>query len=172
MLKCIYLLLITGISFTTFGQNNQKPFVSKDSSYNENIRKSRLYNVYIPRDIDDALAKLIELTDQDARNRLLTIDENTMAKKLYFGLGRWMEYNWNFEEGSRFSHYLRQKGLIFTEDMTRFMLIIFHRHISQKELKSEELIAKLSDERKKKIKSEQEKMTVIQTEKKIIPKND
>ena len=83
-----------------------------------------------------------------------------------------MEYNWNFEEGSRFSHYLRQKGLIFTEDMTRFMLIIFHRHISQKELKSEELIAKLSDERKKKIKSEQEKMTVIQTEKKIIPKND
>ena len=79
MLKCVYLLLITGISFTTFGQNNQKPFVSKDSSYNENIRKSRLYNVYIPRDIDDALAKLIELTDQDARNRLLTIDENTLV---------------------------------------------------------------------------------------------
>lgn len=150
MLKCIYFLLITGISFTTFGQNNQKPFVSKDSSYNENIRKSRLYNVYIPRDIDDALAKLIELTDQDARNRLLTIDENTMAKN----------YILVWEGGWSTIGILKKvlvftlpeaKGLIFTEDMTRFMLIIFHRHISQKELKSEEIIAKLSDERKKKL---------------------
>ena len=94
-----------------------------------------------------------------------------MAKKLYFGIGRWMEYNWNFEEGSRFSHYLRQKGLIYAEDMTKFMLIIFHRHLKQSPLNIDDLIKKMAEERKRKIKEEKEKLPVISTEKKIIPKN-
>lgn len=109
MVRMIVFLTMFCSSKIIFGQKVQSNMLSKDSLYNENIKKSRLYNVYIPRDIDDALIKLIELTNEDARLPLLKIDEHTMAKKLYFGLGRWMEYNWNFEEGSRFSHYLRTR---------------------------------------------------------------
>ncbi len=153
------------------GQKKTTSFVSKDSLYNENIKKSRLYGVYIPRDIDDAMSKLMELTTEEGRQPLKTIDEETMSKKLYFGLGRWMEYNWNFEEGSRISHYLRQKGLTYTEDMTRCMLRLFHRHVLKQPLKTDELIQILVEERKEKIRIEKEKMKIISTEKKIKPKN-
>lgn len=171
MIRMIKIIMLLCISMSIYTQESQNKFLSKDSLYNENIKKSRLYNVYIPRDIDDALSKLMELTNEEARKPLMNIDEVTMAKKLYFGLGRWMEYNWNFEEGSCFSHYLRQKGLIYTEDMTKFMLIIFHRHIKQSPLYIDDLIKKMADERKRKIKEEKEKLPVISTEKKIIPKN-
>ena len=152
MIRMIKILTLLCISVSIYSQESQNKFLSKDSLYNENIKKSRLYNVYIPRDIDDALTKLMELTTEEARKPLLNIDEATMAKKLYFGLGRWMEYNWNFEEGSRFSHYLRQKGLIYAEDMTKFMLIIFHRHLKQSPLNIDDLIKKMAEERKRKIK--------------------
>lgn len=153
-------------------QDKTKPIFPKDSLYLENIKKSRLFGVYIPRDIDDALLKLMELTDENARKPLLAIDEVTMSKKLYFGLGRWMEYNWNFEEGSRFSHYLRMKGLLYTEDMTRFMLVMFHRYINKKPLMTDKLVAQFISDRNKKTKDEQEKMKVISSEKKIISKNE
>ncbi len=145
-------------------QNQQKVILPKDSLYNANIKKSKLYGVYIPRDIDDAMAKLMELTTEEARKPMLKVGEDTIARKLYFGLGRWMEYNWNFDEGSRFSHVLREKGLAYTEDMTRFMLITFHRHISKKPLDSDVLISKIVKQRMEKIQKAREKDTIIKVE--------
>ena len=140
--------------FIVNAQDKSEKFVSKDSLYNENIKKSKLYGVYIPRDIDDALGKLLELTTIEAREPLKNVDEEVVAKKLHFGLGRWMEYNWNFAEGSRFSHYLRQKGIIYAEDMTRFMLILFHRQVVGNPLDVDKLVKKIVDERTKKIEEE------------------
>ncbi|MFZ1749694.1 MAG: DUF6794 domain-containing protein [Saprospiraceae bacterium] len=154
------------------GQEKKQALVNNDSTYLENIKKSKLYGVYIPRDIDDALKKLMELTTEEARTPLKAIDEVQMAKKLFFGLGRWMEYNWNFAEGSRFSHYLRQKGLSYTEDMTTCMLILFHRQILQTPLQSDVLIAKIIEERNKKIEAERAKMPVISIETKPPIKNN
>jgi len=166
--KIFYTLAII-VSGLTFGvSQDKKIIVPKDSLYNANIKKSTLYGIYIPRNTQDALSKLIELTDDEARKKLLTIDENLMAKKLYFGLGRWMEYNWNFAEGSRFSHFLRTKGLTYPEDMTRFMLITFHRYIRNAALDSDALILTISNERTQKIKKEQDKMPIISTETKPI----
>lgn len=163
---CI-LLCVVLIQNISFGQDKKnKQVIPNDSTYQDNIKKSRLYGIYIPRDIDDALSKLMELTDEDARKPLKEVSEDIMVKKLYFGLGRWMEYNWNFEEGSRFSHYLRLKGLYYTEDMTRFMLTLFHRHINQRPLESEKLIKTLIDQRSLKIKEAQSKMEIIHSEKK------
>lgn len=167
LLRVLFFIACFLIVDFVFGQDkNVKKVIPNDSTYQENIKKSRLYGVYIPRDIDDALVKLMELTDEDARKPLMNVTEDVMVKKLYFGLGRWMAYNWNFEEGSRFSHYLRLKGLYYTEDMTRFMLITFHRHINKKPLESEKLISQFIDQRAKKIKEEQAKMEVLHSEKK------
>ncbi len=157
--------------FIVNAQDKSEKFVSKDSLYNENIKKSKLYGVYIPRDIDDALGKLLELTTIEAREPLKNVDEEVVAKKLHFGLGRWMEYNWNFAEGSRFSHYLRQKGIIYTEDMTRFMLILFHRQVVGNPLDVDKLVKKIVDERTKKIEEERKTYKVISTEVKLNSKN-
>ena len=157
--------------FIVNAQDKSEKFVSKDSLYNENIKKSKLYGVYIPRDIDDALGKLLELTTIEAREPLKNVDEEVVAKKLHFGLGRWMEYNWNFDEGSRFSHYLRQKGLTYTEDMTKSMLILFHRHVLGKPLDADQLFKKVIEERQKKIEAEKQKQTIIHTETRLRQKN-
>ena len=157
--------------FIVNAQDKSEKFVSKDSLYNENIKKSKLYGVYIPRDIDAALGKLLELTTIEAREPLKNVDEEVVAKKLHFGLGRWMEYNWNFAEGSRFSHYLRQKGIIYAEDMTRFMLILFHRQVVGNPLDVDKLVKKIVNERTKKIEEERKTYEVIRTEVKLNSKN-
>jgi hypothetical protein len=172
MLKYYILFFSIFISLVLIAQEKPKGFISRDSLYNENIKKSKLYGVYIPRDMDDAITKLMELTTEEARAPMKKTDEETVARKLYFGLGRWIEYNWNFEEGSRFSHYLRQKGLIYTEDMTKCMLILFHRNIMKKPLDAENLIKKLVEDRKLKIAEERKNMEVISTETKIKSKNE
>ena len=133
----IYFLLF---SCCMQAQNAKNDFVSKDSLYNANIKKTKLYGVYIPRDPADAMLQLMELTSPESREPLKKIDEETMSQKLHFGLGRWMEYNWNFEEGSRLSHYFRKKGIRYTEDITRCMLILFHRHVCGKTTDTDQLI--------------------------------
>lgn len=161
----IFVSLVCFFSLITLvAQNQKRVILPKDSLYNANIKKSKLYGVYIPRDIDDAMAKLMELTTEEARKPMLKVGEDTIARKLHFGLGRWMEYNWNFDEGSRFSHVLREKGLTYTEDMTRFMLITFHRHIVGKPLDTDALIDKIIKERNKKIQEQRDKYPVIKVE--------
>lgn len=142
----------------------KKKVVVNDSLYQSNIKKSRLYGVYIPKDIPDALSKLMELTDEEARNPMKKVDEATIAKRLFFGLGRWMEYNWNFEEGSRFSHHLRELGLTFPEDMVTCMLILFHRYVNEKPLNEKSLIDELSAKRKTWLEAQEAKKEVLSTE--------
>lgn len=171
MHKIIVIIFPLLVLNSLVSQDLKKITLPKDSLYNSNIKKSKLYGVYIPRDIEDAMTKLTELTTEEARKPLLKVHEDTIAKKLYFGLGRWMEYNWNFDEGSRFSHVLREKGLTYTEDMTRFMLITFHRHLSGKPLDTDVLISKLIEQRMKKIKEARDKQPIIKVEtRKVVPK--
>jgi len=142
-----FLLFFQGALSITAQQSNGS-FISKDSLYNANIKKTKLYGVYIPRDPEDAVQQLMLLTTPESREPLKKADEETIAKKLHFGLGRWMEYNWNFEEGSRLSHYFRSKGLRYTEDMTRCMLILFHRYVCGKPADLETLLTETIKSRK------------------------
>ena len=64
--RYLFGIIVLLYTFSVSAQNKPKPFVSKDSLYNENIKKSRLYGVYIPRDIPDAVQKLMELTEEKA----------------------------------------------------------------------------------------------------------
>jgi hypothetical protein len=87
--------------------------------------------VYIPKDLDDAFAQLDKLSSQESLSKFQNAPEEVVAKKLHFGLGRWMAYNWNFDEGSRFSHYLRKMGLSTIDHMINFMLISYHRYLNK-----------------------------------------
>lgn len=134
--------------------------VQQDSLYQSNIKKTRLYGVYIPKDIEDALAELDKLSTPEARTKLKEADESTIGKKLRFGLGRWMEYNWNFQEGSRFSHFLKDMGIWHTDDMVEFMIIIYFRHVSGLPIEEKELAKSFIEKRKEWMKAQQEKNTI------------
>ena len=170
-MKFLYLFILLLLSFTLFGQTQRKLNTPTDTLYQNNIKKSRLYGTYIPRDIEDALNQLMKLTTDEARAKLKLTDEETVARKLHFGLGRWMEYNWNFVEGSRFSHFLREQGLYHHDDMVKFMLVIFHRKVNGNLLNTEQLMTELIEARKIKVKMHQEKLELISVEPKINKQN-
>lgn len=104
-----------------------------DSIYKSNIKKSRLYGVYIPKDMNEAFAELDRLSPKESLIKIKSAKEAVIAKKLHFGLGRWMSYNWNFDEGSRFSHYLKGLGLFNSDEMIDFMLVSYHRYLNNKD---------------------------------------
>ncbi len=112
--------------------NKQKLINELDSTYQSNIKKSRLNGVYIPKDMDEAFAELDRLSPKESLDKIKRADEKLIAKKLHFGLGKWMAHNWNFDEGSRFSHYLKNLGLFKTDDMIDFMLISYHRYLTKR----------------------------------------
>jgi hypothetical protein len=132
-MKSVFALFFCLIISDTYAQDKNQLIKEADSTYQSNIKKSRLYGVYIPKDLEDAFAELDRMSPQESLQKIKSVSEETIAKKLHFGLGKWMAHNWNFEEGSRFSHYLKNLGLFYTDDMIDFMLVSYHRHLLNKD---------------------------------------
>ncbi len=97
--------------------------------YNKNIQLEYINEVYIPSDVMDALAQIDALSNEAGRKRLLEAPEDLAAERLVLGLGKWMIVNWNFYEGSRLSHHLKTYGVTFPEDMAKFLIVSYHRHL-------------------------------------------
>ena len=146
-----YTLILIGILFTVVFCSAQPTFSKKEyqEKYERNIKKERLYGVYIPKDMEDAFVELSALARAQDLEKFKAAPEDTIAVRLHFGLGRWIAHNWNFSEGSRFSHQLKLKGLTFPDDMVETVIRSFHRKLNNKEIKLEEQIAILIEKREK-----------------------
>ena len=119
-----------------------------ESQYEQNARKATIHGTYIPKDMDEALERLKNLSSEEALKKFKEAPEEGIDRKLHFGLGRWMIVNWYFYEGSRFEHYLRELGLIHPDDMADFMIICLHRSLNNKELDIKNLVTYYSGKRK------------------------
>jgi len=120
-----------------------------EKAYQENISQSRLYGVYIPKDVDDAFNEFIALSTGEDIAKFKSADEDLVVKKLHFGIGRWMAVNWCFYEGSRLSHHLKEKGIGNPDDMISFLIRAFHRKLNDKPVEAERIISQLAEARKK-----------------------
>ena len=125
--------------------------------YKVRIKKSYINGVYIPKDLQEALLELDKKMDPQAIESFKAYTESEAEQKSYFGFGRWLSVNWGLEEGSRLSHHLQGIGLGFTEDMIRFLMVSYHRHIHGRPLESEQLIAHYQTLRKKKLEEEKQR---------------
>lgn len=123
--------------------------VEFNKQYEKNIKKERLFGVYIPRDMEDAFVELERLSDKVSIDKFRSADEDDVATKLHFGLGNWMIVNWRFYEGSRFSHYLKLMGVSHPDDMAQFTIVSWHRKLNGKPLEMEERAQRYRDLRKK-----------------------
>lgn len=120
-----------------------------EKKYGENILQTRLYGVYIPKDVEDAFKEFISLSPEEEILKFKNAEEDIVVKKLHYSLGRWMALNWCFYEGSRLSHHLREKGIGHPDDMIAFLLRVFHRQLNDKPLEEEKIISELKAARKK-----------------------
>ena len=120
-----------------------------EKQYNENIRKSRINGVYIPENIGDAIDEIIKLSPPESIANFKGADEDMVVRKLHFGLGKWLAVKWNFDAGSRYSHYLRKMGITYPDDMITFTLRSLHRHLNGKPMELKERAESLALKRKK-----------------------
>lgn len=105
-----------------------------EEAYDWRVRQEMLYGVYIPQDLGEVFVQLNKLSEPDDRANFRMLSERDAATKPFFGLGRWMSHNWGFYGGSRLTAYLNQMGLFHPDDMTRFLLIMYHRHLNKTQL--------------------------------------
>lgn len=109
--------------------NNEQEF---EAQYQERIKQERLFGVYIPKNLEDALKELDKKIAPEYKEKIKALPEDKVCEVLHNRLGAWMILNWGFYEGSRFSHYLRSAGVTFPDDMADLVLLAYHRRLHGK----------------------------------------
>lgn len=146
---------------------NEKDFQKR---YEKNIKKTRINGVYIPKDLEDAYKELADLSGAASVAKFKSAPEEVIARKLHFGLGRWISINWNLEEGSRYEKYLRDLGLVKVDDMMQFTIVSWHRHLNGLDQEMEQRIKIYQERVEKELAERRERSQVIKKEKRAIKK--
>ena len=133
--------LLAGGAVTAQRQDSLEAFYER--KYEERVQQAYLNEVYIPKNLAETFGQLEKLTSRDAREKYRKVPEHQAVRQLHFSLGRWIIYNWGFYEGSRLSHYLKQYGVSHPDDMARFVMTAWHRHLNEKELDLKTLVEEL-----------------------------
>ena len=127
-----------------------------EANYAKRIRLEVIDGIYIPADLADAHSELSRLADPKGLAQFKQSPEDSIRRKLHFGLGKWILINWGFEEGSRLSHYMKSKGVSVPDDMVEVIILTWHRHLNNKPLEIAEEIAAI-DKRRAEEKAERDK---------------
>ncbi|MEQ1746654.1 MAG: DUF6794 domain-containing protein [Saprospiraceae bacterium] len=143
-----------------------------ERQYQERIKKDRLGGVYIPRNLDDALAQLNKLTSEEARQKFKALSEDSVCRIMHNRLGQWMVVNWSFYEGSRLSNYLRSAGVTYPDDMADFLILAFHRQVNGHPVSIRETAIYFKEKRKQEWLREQSDGVVLREEVRKRPRPD
>lgn len=140
--------------------------------YQERIKKDQLNGVYIPKNLDEAIAELYKWTDETLRQRIRALPEDSVCIRLHSKLGQRMIFDWSFYEGSRLSHYLRSAGVTYPDDMADFLLLAFHRRLNNRPVEVRQLATYFKEKRKKEWQERLKKGEVIHQEVRKRPRPD
>lgn len=168
------LLFLMGSALETAAQQYDPPSNDKafEQQYQERIKKDRLNGIYIPKNLDDALAQLDKLTSAESKEKFKSIPEDSVIAVMHNRLGQWMIVNWSFYEGSRLSHYLRSAGVTYPDDMADFLILAFHHYLHGKPVAIKDLAIYFREKRKAAWKKEVQEGEVIKVETRQRPKPD
>ncbi|RME98813.1 MAG: hypothetical protein D6772_08525 [Bacteroidetes bacterium] len=144
---CLFLALVVfsmDMDAQTAPPLNEAQF---EEQYEWRVRQERLYGVYIPADLADVFVQLNQKSDANGRASFKALSEQQAATLPFFSLGRWMAVNWGFYGGSRLTAYLNQMGLHHPDDMIRFLLVMYHRHLNKVPLDPKPVLEELLETR-------------------------
>jgi hypothetical protein len=162
----VYLILFFYIISNNYilAQEPAQTAQSAEKLHAERIKKDYILGVYIPKDLTEAFVQLNRKIDDKSKAKFRSLPEEVAAHKLHFSLGRWMQTNWSFYEGSRFSDFLQKMGVFNPDDMAQFVIITYHRNLNKKELKAKDLVDAYQAKHKKEEEERLKKATVIKEE--------
>jgi len=151
MIKIQKFLFPLAFLCTSVGAYAQTP-AEYEANYAKRIKLEQINGVYIPIDLEDAFSELDRLADPAGKAAFKNAPDTSIAKT-HFGLTQWVQLNWGLDDGSRLSHYLKSKGIFRPDDMSRIIVLTYHRRLNGKPLMLEEeaaIIAKRTEEEKAK----------------------
>ncbi len=163
-----HLALILALILPAFLFSQEVEENLSDPGYEWRIRQEILFNVYIPKDVNEAFAQLNKLIDADSKATFKVQPEDEAAKKLFFSFGRWMTYNWSLYEGSRLSVHLQSLGIHHPDDMARFLIISYHRSLNRKPLEIKTLIQQFQEKAELEKQERLKKGTILKEEKRKV----
>ena len=169
----ILLLFLTFTSFSNLTQAQELPNTEEEilKQYAIDIRKTHLEDVYIPANLEEAFKEIQALTEGDALDKFAQAPIEKVAKRLHFGIGKWMKVNWKFETGSRLSHQLKEKGLKSPDAMSQYMIWALHAYLNGTELEEDSTIALVNKSHDEAVMKMKEGDQIIKSEtRKIEPK--
>ena len=158
--KLKILLGCMAFAVVSFGQTPAE----YEANYKARIQLEMINGVYIPFDQQDAFDELTRRSVPAGIAEFKNSPEDSIRRKLHFGLGRWILINWGLEEGSRISDYMKKHGVALPDDMVEVIIITWHRHLNGRPLKYNEEVA-IIDKRVKEEKAkrdEQAQKTVLE----------
>src|SRR5690606_3601466 len=104
-----------------------------------------LGGVYIPKKLEDCFRQIDFFWSDSTKTQVKNWEERAFIGKAHLGFGMWMRNNWRLWEGSRLSKYFSDLGINHPEDMSAIILVSYHRHLNNKEIKLEEQIKYYQD---------------------------
>lgn len=158
--------LITIFALPAAAQQEGPPSDEKEfeKQYQERIKKEKLNNVYIPKNLDDAMLQLDKIISAESQAKIKVVPEDSVCLALHNRLGQWIILNWGFYGGSRLSHYLRSAGVTFPDDMADFLILAYHHRLNGKPIEIKALATYFREKRKKEFEEEKKQAKIIKEE--------
>ncbi len=158
------LLLRIGAS-NSVAQNGTDYRSQQEAEYSARVKLAEINGRYIPKNIGDAMIELDKIVDSGGKTKFKSQPEKEGVRRIHFSFGKWMIVNWGFYEGSRLSHYLREKGITYPDDMADALMTFYHRHLNGQPLGIDEMALFYAEKRKKEWKERLQRGTIINGEK-------
>jgi hypothetical protein len=165
----IPILFLWGWSLSLLAQVPERHLIDTflPEPYDVRIKKAYLNGQYIPKNLEDALLELDKRMEADAMETFKNLSEEEAHRKAFFSFGRWIMVKWGMEDGSRLTEYFWQQQIGVVEDMTRIIMISYHRKLNQKPLDTESLFETFRKKRQEEFKARQKRL--LEHSKKLDP---
>ncbi len=162
-MKCLQSIILATVLTICAGQSMAQNKL--DAVYEANQKKEYINGMYIPATMKEAFRELINLSNEKSLDNFKAGEEEVIARKLHFGLGKWIAVKWNFYEGSRFTKYLGEMGVSHPDDMVQFTIVSFHRFLNKRPLEFKERAAVYKEKRDKEFEEKLAKAKTISSKK-------
>ncbi len=141
------LFLLLGSFSIAQAQGQVDPLVLAEQEYQKRITQEMIDDVYIPKDLEDCFVELNRLIDDKGKKLFMSSSEKEVFILHNERLGGWIKYNWSLWRGSRLSVHFHEVGLKHPDEMSRFILVMYHRTLHGKPLDKEGMLKMIEADR-------------------------
>lgn len=136
------------VSFKTYlneGKFDQKSIIEqfrrieekRSYVYANRYTLDSIYNVYIPRDINECISEIGEMFSDTVKYSIMEMPESEFTSRYHFGFGRYLRNSWALWMGSRLSKYFNDMGIFHPDDMSGIILSSYYRFLINEDINLE-----------------------------------